>query len=118
MQRFVSRKGSDTDFPHGVEETGRGGGDLLGTNGDGRYRVLDEEAAVRALLHHGWPDEVRAGGAVAAAAERWAEQALGRWVTQGLPCRRAGNCRHFDFVEVLNFMSRAARDQGDPSYME
>ncbi len=84
---------------------------------DNPYRVLDEARTVEALVHYGWPDEVRAGGAAASAAVRQAEQAVGRWAAQGLPFRRNGSERLFDFYEVYNFMRRVARERDDPVYM-
>jgi transglutaminase-like putative cysteine protease len=87
---------------------------MLGIDNDGRYRVVDEERILGALLAHCWPCEVRAGQE--AAARRLAGQALERWVAQGLPCRQIGGRRLFDLCEVLNFMCWASRTSGDPLY--
>jgi transglutaminase-like putative cysteine protease len=90
---------------------------MLGTSGDGRYRVVGRVQMVQALLHQCWPHEVRAGGEVAAAAGRRAEEALERWIGQGLPCRIDGGHR-FDPFEVYNFMVHASASLGDPTYAD
>ena len=88
---------------------------MLGTSGDGRYRVLDEEATARALLHYGWPYEMAAGGDRAEAAAGKAAEAIGRWSIGDLAARVEGGRRYFDFCEVLNVMVREGL-AGDPAY--
>ncbi len=90
----------------------------LGTNSDGRYRVLDESSTVEALLHHSFPVEVLSGAMRAALAREQTRLAVNRWVDRGLlRYRDAGRERRFDFVEVANAMALAGRD-GDPYYHE
>ncbi|WP_165228288.1 transglutaminase-like domain-containing protein [Aquisphaera insulae] len=89
----------------------------LGIDDGSRYQVCEEAETIRAILHHGRPRDVLAGGHVADSAAAQAEEALGRWIALGLPFR-GGRTRSFDFFQVLNFMVRAGRESGDPWYEE
>ena len=90
--------------------------DELGVNDDGRYCVLDEEAIISALVRDGWAHEVRAGNG--ASARQQAAETLERWLAQGLPCRRQGGQRAFDFCQVCNFGYWSSRVHADPTFEE
>src|SRR5205085_3869358 len=88
--------------------------DPLGINPDGRYCVVSEEAILKSLVRHCWPYEARAGAEEAATRE--ASHALERWLSQGLPFRRQGTNRRFDWCQVNNFMIWTSLTHGDPVY--
>jgi transglutaminase-like putative cysteine protease len=83
----------------------------LGTRGDGRYRVVDEERIVASLVRTFWPYEA-AVDRDAAVAE--ATRTLERWIVAGLPVRVEGRRRWFDPVEACNFALQAWIEDGDP----
>ncbi len=88
--------------------------DQLGTKGDGRYCVVEEESIVQMLLLHCWPYEVRFGDA--GKATRLAEEALARWLARGLPHRCRDGQRFFDCCQVMNFRKWTADQHGDPVF--
>lgn len=90
--------------------------DELGVDDGGRYCVLDEEAIIEALVRDGWVFEMRAGNE--ASARHQAAQTLERWLAQGLPCRRQGSQRYFDFCQVVNFSYWTSVVHGDPTFEE
>jgi hypothetical protein len=85
----------------------------LGTAGDATTRTVEEARIIEFLLLGGWVDDLRRGGRPAAVEATRA--ALNRWVEAGLPV--AGDdsgVRHYDPVEVLNFMKWAGLHEDDP----
>ena len=89
--------------------------DFLGVNGDGRYRVLDEGRVVAGLVVLAWPYE---GCDDPGRAARLAEDALAPLIEIGLPFRREGRRRLFDFCEVTNFLKREGLAGRDATFSE
>jgi hypothetical protein len=89
--------------------------DSLGIDGGGRYRVLDEGRVIQGLLFMIWSFAAREDPAWAVGE---ASAALTRWVTLGLPFRREGHERLFDFCEVLNFVKREGLGRRDPAFRD
>ncbi|MFI4976868.1 MAG: transglutaminase family protein [Caulobacterales bacterium] len=80
------------------------------------YRTIDEARTIEAMLARGWVFEVRANERAAARLE--ARAALDRLVALGLPhARTPDEGRLFDPVEVLNFMTWAGINRGDPAWL-
>src|ERR1700722_6542407 len=87
----------------------------LGSRGyDGRYRTVPEETVLDELVSTIWATEVRAGRR--GQARRQAEEALGRWIPQGVPHRHEGGRRFFDNFEVFNFMRWTGKENADPVF--
>jgi hypothetical protein len=87
--------------------------DFLGINSDARYCVVAEDQILDALRLC-WLFEARGGAEVWA--DRQAQENLERWRVEGLPCRREGPRRYFDFCQVVNFLTWAGLTHNDPVY--
>ncbi|NDP42271.1 MAG: transglutaminase domain-containing protein [Aromatoleum sp.] len=86
----------------------------LGTCGDGRYRVVDEERIVANLVRNFWPYEAAEDHGLAVAE---ATRTLERWIAAGLPLRVDGGRRWFDPFEACNFALHAWLEDGDPLWL-
>jgi hypothetical protein len=86
----------------------------LGTRGDGRYRVVDEERIAGNLVRNLFPYEsaVDHGRAL-----EQARSLLERWVGASLRYRTEGGKRLFDVCEACNFALQIWLDDGDPTYL-
>lgn len=82
------------------------------------YRVLDESTVAEALAHYCWPDRIRSDPDGAHGAVDDARAAIARWLALGLPYRRVGITKRFDYYEIIGFMRRMARERGDPVYRD
>jgi hypothetical protein len=86
----------------------------LGTRGDGRYRVVDEDRIVANLVRNFLPYE---GADDRRHATAEAARLLERWIVDGLPVRVERGERKFDAFEACNFALQAWLEDGDPVWL-
>jgi hypothetical protein len=86
----------------------------LGTRGDGRYRVVDEDRIVANLVRNLFPFEAAKDRSRATTE---AQKLLERWMRAGLPVRAEHGERLFDPFEVCNFALQVWLDDGDPAWL-